>query len=140
VAKPTPPSVTPAADLSWPPPVNALGLIGQYQAVDQLVKQAQMCKALGRRFPDTLLVGPAGVGKSTLVWNISALLLNRDPLFFSGSDLRRPSDLLERLTQEGLVPKPLATGVTQVEPCLIFIDEVHGISAASRQCPSERPG
>ncbi|NJM13627.1 MAG: AAA domain-containing protein [Synechococcaceae cyanobacterium SM1_2_3] len=128
VAKPAPPHAPPAADLSWPPPVNALGLIGQYQAVDQLVKQAQMCKALGRRFPDTLLVGPAGVGKSTLVWKISALLLNRDPLFFSGSDLRRPSDLLERLVQEGLTPKPLATGTAPIEPCLIFIDEVHGIS------------
>ncbi len=130
VAKPTLPVSAPTADSTWPPPVNALGLIGQSQAVDLLVKQAQMAKALGERFPDKLLVGPAGVGKSTLARNIGALLLNREPLFFSGSDLRRPSDLLERLTQEGLVPKPLATGVAQVEPCLIFIDEVHGISAA----------
>ncbi|MDQ5911409.1 MAG: hypothetical protein QG599_3506 [Pseudomonadota bacterium] len=128
VVKPASPAPAPDADLTWPPPVNALGLIGQYQAVDQLVKQAQMCKALGRRFPDTLLVGPAGVGKSTLVWKISALLLNRDPLFFSGSGLRRPGDLLERLVQEGLVPKPLATGTAPIEPCLIFIDEAHGIS------------
>ena len=128
VVKPASPTLAPAADLTWPPPVNALGLIGQYQAVDQLVKQAQMCKALGRRFPDTLLVGPAGVGKSTLVWKISALLLNRDPLFFSGSGLRRPGDLLERLVQEGLAPKPLAIGTAPIEPCLIFIDEAHGIA------------
>jgi hypothetical protein len=102
VVKPASPVPAPATDLTWPPPVNALGLIGQSQAVDLLVKQAQMVKALGERFPDKLLVGPAGVGKSTLARNIGALLLNHEPLFFSGSDLRRPADLLERLTQEGL--------------------------------------
>lgn len=130
VVKPTLPVPAPAADLTWPPPVNALGLIGQSQAVDLLVKQAQMVKALGERFPDKLLVGPAGVGKSTLARNIGALLLNREPLFFSGSDLRRPADLLERLTQEGLAPPPVGTGIVRIAPCLIFIDEVHGISAA----------
>jgi len=130
VVKSASPVPAPATDLIWPPPVNALGLIGQSQAVDLLVKQAQMVKALGERFPDKLLVGPAGVGKSTLARNIGALLLNREPLFFSGSDLRRPSDLLERLTQEGLAPPPVGTGIVQIAPCLIFIDEVHGISAA----------
>ena len=129
-AKSASPISMPVADLTWPPPVNALGLIGQSQAVDLLVKQAQMVKALGERFPDKLLVGPAGVGKSTLARNIGALLLNREPLFFSGSDLRRPADLLERLTQEGLAPPPAETGMMRIAPCLIFIDEVHGISAA----------
>ena len=130
VVKPASPVPAPATDLTWPPPVNALGLIGQSQAVDLLVKQAQMVKALGERFPDKLLVGPAGVGKSTLARNIGALLLNHEPLFFSGSDLRRPADLLERLTQEGLAPPPVGTGIVRIAPCLIFIDEVHGISAA----------
>ncbi|MDG4557920.1 MAG: AAA family ATPase [Candidatus Contendobacter sp.] len=123
-------SSNPTTEQIWPPPVNALGMIGQYQAVDLLVKQALFSKATGQRFSDKLLVGPAGVGKSTLARNIGALLLNREPLFFSGSDLRRPGDLLERLTQEGLVPSGPGTGTVQVEPCLIFIDEVHGISAS----------
>lgn len=105
-------------------------MIGQYQAVDLLVKQALFSKATGQRFSDKLLVGPAGVGKSTLARNIGALLLNREPLFFSGSDLRRPGDLLERLAQERLVPAAPGTGTVRVEPCLIFIDEVHGISAS----------
>lgn len=130
VMKPASPVPAPAADSIWPPPVNALGLIGQSQTVDLLVKQAQMVKALGERFPDKLLVGPAGVGKSTLARNIGALLLNCEPLFFSGSDLRRPADLLERLTQEGLAPPPVGAGIVRIAPCLIFIDEVHGISAA----------
>jgi Holliday junction resolvasome RuvABC ATP-dependent DNA helicase subunit len=124
--KTAPPS-SPSTESVWPPPVNALGLIGQYQEVNQLVKQAQMCKALGRRFPDTLLVGPAGVGKSTLVRKIAVLLLNREAVFLSGSDPRRPGDLLERLTLEGLVPKATGAGKTLIEPCLVFIDEVHGI-------------
>ncbi|QQS53741.1 MAG: AAA family ATPase [Candidatus Competibacteraceae bacterium] len=128
-AAPIAPS-NPATGQIWPPPVNALGMIGQYQAVDLLVKQAQLSKALGERFPDKLLVGPAGVGKSTLARSIGALLLNREPLFFSGSDLRRPSDLLERLTQEELVPAASGVGTIRIEPCLIFIDEVHGISAS----------
>lgn len=128
-AQPIAPS-NPTTERIWPPPVNVLGMIGQYQAVDLLVKQARLSKALGERFPDKLLVGPAGVGKSTLARNIGALLLNREPLFFSGSDLRRPGDLLERLAQEGLVPVGPATGTVRVEPCLIFIDEVHGISAS----------
>lgn len=137
---PVPTGVTPTAQSTapsnpttepiWPPPVNALGMIGQYQAVDLLVKQAQLSKALGERFPDKLLVGPAGVGKSTLARNIGTLLLNREPLFFSGSDLRRPGDLLERLTQEELVPSGSGTGLVRVEPGLIFIDEVHGISTS----------
>ena len=129
VVKPASPVPAPATDLIWPPPVNALGLIGQSQAVDLLVKQAQMVKALGERFPDKLLVGPAGVGKSTLAYNIGALL-NRELLFFNGAALRRPGDLLEPLIQKGLAPPPAETGMMRIAPCLIFIDEVHGISAA----------
>lgn len=114
----------------WPPAVNALGMIGQYQAVDLLVKQALFSKSTGERFSDKLLVGPAGVGKSTLARKIGVLLLNREPLFFSGSDLRKPGDLLERLRQENLAPASSASpGTLTIEPCLIFIDEVHGIAS-----------
>ena len=73
------------------------------------------------------LSGVPGVGKSTLVRKIGALLLSREPVFLSGSDPRRPGDLLERLTLEGLVPKVTGAEMALLEPCLIFIDEVHGI-------------
>lgn len=47
------------------PAVNRLGMIGQYQEVDILVKQAVFAITMGQRFSDKLLVVPAGVGKST---------------------------------------------------------------------------
>ncbi len=103
-------------------------MIGQYQEVDLLVKQALFSKTMGLRFSDKLLVGPAGVGKSTLARKIGELLLNREPLFFNGSDLRKPTDLLDRLGQEGMLPDDGDTGILQVLSCLIFIDEVHGIA------------
>jgi Holliday junction resolvasome RuvABC ATP-dependent DNA helicase subunit len=121
-------SVQPIRD--WPPAVNKLGMIGQYQEVDLLVKQAVFSKNMNVRFSDKLLVGPAGVGKSTLARKIGELLLNREPVFFNGSDLRRPTDLPERLAQEALLSDELVSGAFQILPCLIFIDEVHGIASS----------
>lgn len=112
----------------WPPAVNKLGMIGQYQEVDLLVKQALFSKSMHVRFSDKLLVGPAGVGKSTLARKIGELLLNREPVFFNGSDLRKPTDLLDRLAQEALLSDEPNSGAGQILPCLIFIDEVHGIA------------
>ncbi len=113
----------------WPPAVNPLGMIGQYQTVDLLMKQASLAKHTGRRFSDKLLVGPAGVGKSTLARKISEWLLNRGHVFISGSDLRKPSDLLDRLRQEGLAPNTSSPGTLSIAPCLLLIDEVHGIGS-----------
>lgn len=40
-------------------------------------------------------------------------------------------DLLERLRLEGLVPDVAGAGTISIEPCLIFIDEVHGIASST---------
>jgi len=113
----------------WPPAVNRLGMIGQYQEVDLLVKQAVFAKTMGARFSDKLLVGPAGVGKSTLARKIGELLLNREPVFCNGADLRKPADLLERLRREDLVPNDTNAGALAIVPSLVFIDEVHSIGS-----------
>jgi Holliday junction resolvasome RuvABC ATP-dependent DNA helicase subunit len=102
-------------------------MIGQYQEVERLVEQAVFAKITGKRFSDKLLVGPAGVGKSTLARKIGELLLDREPVFCNGSDLRNPADLLERLRREGLLSDDANSGACRLAPSLIFIDEVHGI-------------
>lgn len=112
---------------AWPPAVNALGLIGQDEAVKRLVEQTVFSHTTGQRFPDKLLVGPAGVGKSTLARKIGELL-NHEPLFFSGADLRKPADLVQRLKEKQLLEEDGDTAL--VSPALLFIDEVHGISPA----------
>ncbi|MEA3274116.1 MAG: AAA family ATPase [Pseudomonadota bacterium] len=112
---------------AWPPAVNALGLIGQDEAVKRLVEQAVFAHTTEQRFPDKLLVGPAGVGKSTLARKIGELL-SHEPLFFSGADLRKPVDLVQRLTDKQLLDE--VGEAVHVKSALLFIDEVHGISPA----------
>jgi Holliday junction resolvasome RuvABC ATP-dependent DNA helicase subunit len=123
---PAPPPTSP--DLPWPPPVNALGMIGQAEAVAQLVAQVNFTRAARRRFPDKLLVGPAGVGKSSLARAIARQLLNDEEILFNGADLRTASMLLARLQEKRKVPaRP--RGSVAVDKCLLFIDEVHAISS-----------
>jgi Holliday junction resolvasome RuvABC ATP-dependent DNA helicase subunit len=110
----------------WPPAVNALGMVGQFEVARELADLARKAKGWGERFPDKLLVGPAGVGKSSLARRVSEQLLGLEPILFNGADLRRPEMIIERLTELKKVPaRP--KGNISVDACLIFIDEVHAI-------------
>ncbi|WP_201069151.1 MULTISPECIES: AAA family ATPase [Thiorhodovibrio] len=116
---------------AWPPAVNALGLIGQDEAVQRLVEQAVFAQTTGQRFPDKLLVGPAGVGKSTLARKIGEML-QHELLLFNGADLRRPADLAQRLKEQQLLED--SGQEVLVKPTLLFIDEVHGIAGTVATC------
>lgn len=110
---------------AWPPALNALGLIGQAEAVAQLVTQVRFSRATGRPFPDKLLVGSPGVGKSSLARAIARQLLAEDEILFNGADLRSPAMLVAKLRQRRKLesrPEPIV-----IKECVIFIDEVHAI-------------
>ena len=116
-----------SASRIWPPTVNALGMIGQHEVARELDNQARKAKGWGERFLDKLFVGPAGVGKTTLALRVAEQLLQLVPILFNGADLRRPEMIIERLAEMEKVPTE-ATGTVCVDPCLIFIDEIHAAS------------
>lgn len=113
----------------WPPEPNELGMIGQDQTVRELINRVHYARDFGQRFKDTMLVGSAGVGKSSFARAIADQLLGQDPIMFSGADLRNARMIIEKLDQEGNVPegeeRPVRLGA-----CVLFIDEVHALPAA----------
>ena len=114
----------------WPPRENVFGLIGQETAAAKLHNKAELARGTGRRFTDTLFIGSAGVGKSSLARSVAKQLLAEDPVFFSGSDLPQPSALIEKLREQGKVPGR-ARGRVRVGKCLVFIDEVHALAKST---------
>lgn len=118
--------------LEWPPPLNALGMIGQVEAARELADLARKSKGWDERFPDKLLVGPAGVGKTSLAYEVAKKLLKLEPILFNGADLRRPEMIIERLVKVSMVaePAPDDPAPVTVAPCVVFIDEVHAIASS----------
>ena len=101
-------------------------MIGQTEVVQQLLNQIQFARDFGERFPDKLFVGTAGVGKSSFARAIAELLVSEAPLQFNGADLQRPRMLIERLQLAEKVPSR-PRGRIRIEPCVLFIDEVHAL-------------
>jgi Holliday junction resolvasome RuvABC ATP-dependent DNA helicase subunit len=110
----------------WPPKTNALGLVGQDAASIKVKNKSTMSVRLGRRFTDTLFVGPAGVGKSSFARAIAAEVLKEEPIFSSGSDAETPGDLISLLGSRGKIPP--SKGRRKVGKCVVFIDEIHALS------------
>ncbi len=115
-----------ADSTDWPPKTNALGLVGQDAASIKVKNKSTMSVRLGRRFTDTLFVGPAGVGKSSFARAIAAEVLKEEPIFSSGSDAETPGDLISLLGSRGKIPP--SKGRRKVGKCVVFIDEIHALS------------
>ena len=131
LAAPSPPQTNSTEEIyiPWPPQANELGMIGQDETVRQLINRLHYARDFNSRFKDTMLVGSAGVGKSSFARAIADQLLGEKEIFFSGADLKNGSMLIEKLQTEGKIIDGNARPV-RVGTCVIFIDEVHALTPA----------
>lgn len=101
-------------------PKKIIDMIGNEEArksfVDWLVKWKKGTKPI-------LLVGPPGIGKTTLAW-IAANEFGYDLIGLNASDVRNKSNIQEILS-------PLLGNVTLLGSPMIFVDEVDGIHGRS---------
>jgi Holliday junction DNA helicase RuvB len=100
-----------------PRPNSFAAFHGQLDAVDQLRVAVTAAKRRQRRFAHFLIVGPPGVGKTTLAAHVVPSELGLDPsvvTVLNCTAVEKPKDILPTLT-------------TVPEGGLLFLDEIHAL-------------
>lgn len=119
VARRAPPAI-------WPPRLNAFGMVGQESLVDTLEELIRFSAAKKLRLADKIIVGGAGLGKSSLARAIARKLTDGHCLLLNGADISDPGGFVDALAAHGLFGE-FESGAYPVEESIIFIDEAHAL-------------
>lgn len=111
----------------WPPQPNGFMMIGQHSLVETLRELIAYCQSRKKRFPDRILVGSAGLGKSSLARAIARDLTGGQCLLFNGSDITDPGNFIDAVADHGLFDDELRDGLHVIDQCIVFIDEAHAL-------------